>query len=201
MPVLYERRGHVAVLTLSRPEARNAWGQDYHEGLERKPELILLDVTMPKMDGFEICRRIKRDDSLPFIPIILVTAKTGSKDIVTGLEAGVDEYLTKPVDHVALVAGVKSMLRIKSLTDTSQEQAEQLRVRAEELAVLNAGLQRRARIPGRGGGDGRAPSELTGGPPSAARTGPARHAGAFRLSSLSPAAGAACSSRLLIRGM
>ena len=63
------------------------------------PDLILLDVMMPKMDGFEVCRRLRADASLPFIPIILVTAKTDPKDIVTGLEAGGDEYLTKPVDR------------------------------------------------------------------------------------------------------
>lgn len=110
---------------------------------ERKPDLILLDVMMPKMDGFEVCRRIKDDDALPFIPIILITAKTDSKDIVAGLEAGADEYLTKPVDHMALVARVKSMLRIKSLTDTSQQQSEQLRAHSQELAALNQGLEKR----------------------------------------------------------
>lgn len=93
----------------------------------RQPDLILLDVMMPKMDGFEVCRRIKGDPSLPFIPIILVTAKTESKDVVAGLEAGGDEYLTKPVDHAALVARVKSMLRIKSLHDTVLEQSVQLK--------------------------------------------------------------------------
>src|SRR6266498_3225302 len=84
------------------------------------PDLILLDVMMPKMDGFEVCRRLRADASLPFTPIILVTAKTDPKDIVAGLEAGGDEYLTKPVDQAALVARVKSMLRIKNLHDTVQ---------------------------------------------------------------------------------
>ena len=90
---------------------------------EEQPDLILLDIMMPKMDGIEVCRHIRADPSLPFIPIIMVTAKTGSKDIVAGLEAGGDEYLTKPVDHAALVARVKSMLRIKELHDTVREQA------------------------------------------------------------------------------
>jgi DNA-binding response OmpR family regulator len=85
---------------------------------EKQPDLILLDIMMPKMDGIEVCRRIKGDPSLPFMPIIMVTAKADSKDIVAGLEAGGDEYLTKPVDHAALVARVKSMLRIKALHDT-----------------------------------------------------------------------------------
>ena len=85
---------------------------------EKLPDLILLDIMMPKMDGFEVCRQLKGDPNLPFIPIILVTAKAESKDVVAGLEAGGDEYLTKPVDHAALLARVKSMLRIKSLHDT-----------------------------------------------------------------------------------
>jgi class 3 adenylate cyclase/CheY-like chemotaxis protein len=93
---------------------------------EQQPDLILLDVMMPKMDGIEVCRTIKADPSLPFVPIIMVTAKAESKDIVAGLEAGADEYLTKPVDQTALVARVKSMLRIKHLHDTGQDLAAQL---------------------------------------------------------------------------
>jgi class 3 adenylate cyclase len=81
---------------------------------------------MPKLDGIEVCRRLRADPSLPFIPIILVTAKSDPKDVVAALEAGGDEFLTKPVDHAALVARVKSMLRIKALQDTVQGQAAQL---------------------------------------------------------------------------
>ncbi len=104
--------------------------------LERKPDLILLDIMMPKLDGIEVCRRLKGDPSLPFIPIILVTAKAEVEDVVAGLDAGGDEYLAKPVDHKALVARVKSMLRIKELHDTTQSQAA-------ELAELNQGLEQR----------------------------------------------------------
>src|SRR5262249_28342202 len=74
------------------------------------PDLILLDVMMPKLDGFEVCRRLKGDSSLPFMPIILVTAKADSSDVVAGLDAGADEYLTKPIDQQALVARVRSAL-------------------------------------------------------------------------------------------
>jgi class 3 adenylate cyclase len=95
---------------------------------EKQPDLILLDIMMPKIDGIEVCRNLKADASLPFMPIIMVTAKADSKDIVAGLEAGADEYLTKPVDQGALVARVKSMLRIKELHDTVHEQAAQLEV-------------------------------------------------------------------------
>jgi adenylate cyclase len=103
---------------------------------ETQPDLILLDVMMPKMDGFEVCRRLRADASLPFIPIIMVTAKADPKDVVAGLEAGGDEYLTKPVDQPALVARVKSMLRIKSLHDTVE-------ALAAERAEWNKTLERR----------------------------------------------------------
>jgi adenylate cyclase len=90
------------------------------------PDLILLDVMMPGKDGIQVCRELKADHGLPFMPIILVTAKADPVDIVAGLDAGGDEYITKPVDHAALVARVRSILRIKALHDTVQEQAARL---------------------------------------------------------------------------
>jgi adenylate cyclase len=103
---------------------------DGEEGLavarRDKPDLILLDVMMPKLDGFEVCRRLRADAGFPFTPIILVTAMADSKDVVAGLEAGGDEYLTKPVDHAALSARVRSMLRIKRLHDTVEELAAEV---------------------------------------------------------------------------
>ncbi len=105
---------------------------------EKHPDLILLDIMMPKLDGLEVCRRLKGDPSLPFMPIILVTAKSDSKDVVTGLEAGGDEYLTKPVDHAALVARVKSMLRIKLLHDTVLEQSSQLKTQLKTATKIQS---------------------------------------------------------------
>ena len=93
---------------------------------EVAPDVVLLDVMMPKIDGFEVCRRLKVDITLGFVPIIMVTARTDSKDVVTGLNAGADEYLTKPIDHAALVARVRSMLRIKELHDRVEAQAAEL---------------------------------------------------------------------------
>ena len=93
---------------------------------EHRPDLILLDMMMPKIDGIEVCRRLRADADLPFTAIILVTAKADSKDVVAGLEAGADEYLTKPLDQAALVARVKSMLRMKELTDKVTAQAADL---------------------------------------------------------------------------
>jgi adenylate cyclase len=91
------------------------------------PDLILLDIVMPKLDGLEVCRRLKGDASLPFMPIILVTAKSDAKDVIVGLEAGAVEYLTKPVDdQMAVLARVKSVLRIKELHDQVLAQAADL---------------------------------------------------------------------------
>jgi adenylate cyclase len=103
---------------------------------ELSPDLVLLDVMMPRLDGIETVKRLKADPSLPFIPVILVTAKADASDVVAGLESGGDDYLTKPVDHAALSARVRSMLRIKALHDTVQRQAA-------ELAAWNRNLEER----------------------------------------------------------
>jgi adenylate cyclase len=107
------------------------------------PDLILLDIMMPKVDGLEVCRQLKADRCLPFIPIILVTARADTKDIVRGLEMGGDEYVTKPVDQAALVARVRSTLRIKDLHDTVHEQSKRLAAQADELAQWNDTLKQR----------------------------------------------------------
>ena len=86
-------------------------------------DLVLLDVMMPKLDGISVLKELKRDATLRFIPVILVTAKADTRDIVNGLEAGGDDYLTKPFEQAALVARVRSLLRIKDLHDTVHLQA------------------------------------------------------------------------------
>ncbi len=96
------------------------------------PDLILLDIMMPKIDGLEVVRRLKADASLPFIPVILVTAKAGQKDVVAGLDAGGDDYLTKPIDHGALIARVRAMLRIKALHDQIEAERGELATRVGE---------------------------------------------------------------------
>ena len=91
-----------------------------------EPDLILLDIMMPKRDGISVVRELKGDPALKSIPVILVTAKSDTRDVVEGLDAGGDDYLTKPFDHSALLARVRSMLRQKALHDMVQEQAESL---------------------------------------------------------------------------
>ncbi|TMH17574.1 MAG: response regulator [Betaproteobacteria bacterium] len=86
---------------------------DGEEGLaaarQHTPDLILLDVMMPKLDGFEVCRRLRADAAFPFTPIIMVTAMADSKDVIAGLEAGGDEYLTNPVDPAGLHDTVETL--------------------------------------------------------------------------------------------
>ena len=98
---------------------------------ETPPDLILLDIMMPRIDGLEVVRRLKADATLPFIPVILVTAKASPTDVVAGLDAGGDDYLSKPIEHGALVARVRAMLRIKALHD--------------EVQALNRGLEAKVR--------------------------------------------------------
>jgi two-component system cell cycle response regulator len=85
-------------------------------GLEQ-PDIILLDVMMPEMDGFEVCRRLKANVITQHIPVVLVTALDGRRDRLTGLEAGADDFLTKPIDDVALFARVRSLTRLKQVID------------------------------------------------------------------------------------
>ena len=103
---------------------------DGHQALSlirhKPPHLILLDVMLPDIDGYEISRRIKGDDTLPFIPIILVTARDSTQDKVAGLDAGADDYLTKPINFPELEARVRSMLRIKRLQDELNEKNREL---------------------------------------------------------------------------
>ena len=81
------------------------------------PDIILLDVMMPGMDGFAVCRRLKDDPATRHIPIVLVTALDGRSDRIEGLEAGADEFLTKPIDDVMLFARVRSLTRLKQVMD------------------------------------------------------------------------------------
>lgn len=83
----------------------------------RKPDLVLLDVMMPGIDGFETCRQLKKDPEVSHIPVVMVTALSDPSDRVQGLEAGADDFITKPINDTALFARVRSLVRIKVLID------------------------------------------------------------------------------------
>ena len=91
---------------------------------EERPDIILLDVMMPGMDGFETCRRLKADPVTRHIPVVLVTALDGREDKLKGLDAGADDFVTKPIDDVILFARVRSLLRLKSVMDELREREE-----------------------------------------------------------------------------
>jgi adenylate cyclase len=110
---------------------------------EFEPDLVLLDVMMPKLDGISVVKQLKQDSKHRFIPVILVTAKADTRDVVIGLEAGGDDYLAKPFEQAALVARVRSMLRIKELHDKVQMQATQLQEQTEQLSSWNQMLEKR----------------------------------------------------------
>ncbi|MHC4396260.1 MAG: response regulator [Planctomycetota bacterium] len=95
-----------------------------HDGLEaleiissNPPDLILLDIMMPKMSGFEVCRRIKSDPKTGVIPVIMVTALNEFGDIERGIDSGTDDFLSKPVNKLELMTRVRTMLKLKHLTD------------------------------------------------------------------------------------
>ncbi|MBN9481639.1 MAG: PleD family two-component system response regulator [Bordetella sp.] len=109
-----------------------------------QPDLILLDVMMPGMDGFEACRRIKAEAATRHIPVVLVTALDGRHDRIKGLEAGADDFLSKPLDDVILMARVRSLTRLKMVMDELREREESGR----RVGVDTGGV---ARLKGSGG--------------------------------------------------
>ncbi|MFC1676974.1 response regulator [Planctomycetota bacterium] len=84
---------------------------------KQPPDLILLDVMMPKMSGFEVCKRLKNDPKTADIPVIMVTALNEFGDIERGIDSGTDDFISKPVNKLELLTRVKTMLKLKHLTD------------------------------------------------------------------------------------
>ena len=119
---LLSGKGYVVITAASGPEA-------LERVREERPDLVLLDVVMPGMSGYEVCRRIRADEATRLLPIVMVTALDPGTERVKGIEAGADDFLTKPINQPELLARVRSLLRIKALHD--------------ELAELNRTLERR----------------------------------------------------------
>ncbi len=110
-----------------------------------KPDVILLDVMMPGMDGFEVCRRLKASPTTRHIPVVMVTALSDSSDRVRGLECGADDFLTKPVNDIALFARVRAIMRLKMIMDEllSREQtSEELGVSDSEVSEFDQPVNR-----------------------------------------------------------
>ena len=105
-------------------------GQDTLDKVQSfKPDLILLDIMMPKLNGFEVCQQIKSDSELKRIMILMVTALNERGDIERAVQAGTDDFLSKPVNQIELVKRVENMLKLKGVTD----EVERLRKYIEEM--------------------------------------------------------------------
>ena len=117
------------------------------EALEKthsfKPDLILLDFMMPRMNGLEVVKRLREDQDHKGIPVILLTAKATQEDKVAGLDAGADDYVTKPFDAIELLARVRAMMRLKEMHDTLEEWNRTL---ADTVKKQVADLERMARL-------------------------------------------------------
>lgn len=119
-------RGYLVATAFNGQQALSAVESD-------PPDLILLDVLMPGIDGIEVCRRLKADDRTRLIPIIIMTALTDPENRIRGVEAGADDFLSKPVDDRELFARMRNALRLKSAID---ERADELHTAAERIAQL-----------------------------------------------------------------
>ncbi len=105
-------------------ECQTAAARDGIEALEmvarQKPDLILLDVMMPRMSGFEVCRRLKNNPETGDIPVIMVTALNEFGDIERGIDSGTDDFVSKPINRLELLTRIKTMLKLKHLNDRLQ---------------------------------------------------------------------------------
>jgi signal transduction histidine kinase len=105
---------------------------------KKLPDLILLDIMMPKMDGFEVCRQLKQEPATKDIPVIFLTAKTEKEDVIEGLKLGAVDYVTKPFNHRELMARLNTHLELKAAKQLIVLQKEQLNKKVEELKQTNA---------------------------------------------------------------
>ena len=108
---------------------------------KKSPDLILLDVMMPKMSGFEVCRRIKNDPKTADIPIIMVTALNEFGDIERGIDSGTDDFISKPVNKLELTTRVKTMLKLKHLSDKLERTLAYLSEIEKQAQMAKSGSQ------------------------------------------------------------
>jgi len=108
---------------------------------EKSPDLILLDVMMPKMSGFEVCKRIKNDPKTADIPIIMVTALNEFGDIERGIDSGTDDFISKPVNKLELTTRVKTMLKLKHLSDKLERTLAYLSEIEKQAQMAKSGSQ------------------------------------------------------------
>lgn len=129
LDALLSPRGYELVTASSGPDALALIATE-------KPDLLLVDIVMPDMNGYEVTKRVRADAASRHLPIIMITA-TGGADLVRSLEAGADDFVSKPFDQYELLARVKSLLRVKSYYDTVQRQREELsRFLSPQIAEL-----------------------------------------------------------------
>ena len=128
---LMSRLGYDVLIALDGESALQSVARD-------RPDLVLLDVNMPGMDGIEVCRRLKRDPETRLIPVVLITTLTGSEDRIRGIDAGADDFVSKPPLMAELEARVRSLMRLKRYTDELD---------SAESVILSLGLTIEARDP------------------------------------------------------
>src|SRR5712691_3363942 len=112
-------KGYAVVTAASGAEALEKVGKE-------QPGLVLLDVMMPGMTGYEVCRKLRENPATAMLPVVMVTALDPSEERIKGIEAGADDFLTKPINRAELLARVRSLLRIKELHDRVEGQATEL---------------------------------------------------------------------------
>ena len=112
-------KGYTVVTAASGPEALKQLDAE-------RPDLVLLDVVMPGMSGYEVCRKIRENPATAILPVVMATSLDPAQERVKGIEAGADDFLSKPINQPELLARVRSLLRIKEMYDTIQGQAAQL---------------------------------------------------------------------------
>jgi adenylate cyclase len=120
--LLVDRLSYHGYVTLTATSGDEALDQVIKE----RPDLVLLDVVMPGMSGYEVCRRIRENFDTAFLPVVMITALDPAQERIHGIEAGADDFLSKPINQAELLARVRSLIRVKNLHDTVQRQAAQL---------------------------------------------------------------------------